>query len=39
MVKYSQLNVHMVSEHGFFEGKDSLYRINPEMIIKSGLLD
>ncbi len=29
-IKYSQLNVHMIREHGFFEGKASRFRLEPE---------
>ncbi len=39
VIKYSQLNVHMIREHGFFEGKDSLYRIDPEILISSIFID
>ena len=33
-IKFSQLNVHMIREHGFFEGKGSLFRLEPEELIK-----
>lgn len=31
---YSQLNVHMIREHGFFEGKGSKFRLEPDYLIK-----
>ena len=34
-MKYTQLSVHMIAEHGFFGGKQSTYRLDPE---KLGLL-
>ena len=33
-IKYSQLNVHMIKEHGFFEGKGSTFRVEPIDIIR-----
>ena len=33
-IRYSQLNVHMIREHGFFEGKGSTFRLEPEVLIK-----
>lgn len=30
---YSQLNVHMIREHGFFEGRGGVFRIEPEELI------
>ena len=29
-IRFSQLNVHMIRAHGFFEGKGSAFRIEPE---------
>jgi len=29
-VRFSQLNVHMIREHGFFEGRGSIFRLEPE---------
>ncbi|PID57215.1 hypothetical protein CSB45_08275 [candidate division KSB3 bacterium] len=31
---YTQLNVHMIRDHGFFEGKGSLYRLEPEEVVE-----
>jgi hypothetical protein len=33
-VMWSDLNIHMIGEHGFFEGKGSTFRIEPERIAK-----
>jgi len=33
-IKYSQLNVHMIREHGFFEGKGRVFRLEPEEVVK-----
>ena len=32
-IRYSQLNVHMIKEHGFFEGKGSTFRLEPEQLM------
>jgi len=32
-IKFSQLNVHMIREHGFFEGKGSTFRLEPEEMV------
>ncbi len=34
MICYSQLNVHMIRNHGFFEGLGSIYRLEPEMLVR-----
>ncbi len=31
---YTQLSVHMIRDHGFFGGKGSVYRLNPEELVK-----
>lgn len=31
---FTDLNIHMIEEHGFYEGKGSLYRLDPETLIK-----
>ena len=31
---YTQLNVHMIRDHGFFEGKGSVYRLEPEELVE-----
>lgn len=33
-IKYSQLNVHMIKEHGFFEGKGSTFRLEPMELVE-----
>ena len=32
--RFSQLNVHMIREHGFFEGKGSLFRLEPRELVR-----
>jgi len=32
--RWSDLNIHLIEKHGFFEGKGSPYRIDPEWIIE-----
>jgi len=31
-IKYTQLSVHMIADHGFFGGKQSTYRLDPEEV-------
>ncbi len=31
---FSQLNVHLIREHGFFEGKGSIFRMEPDEVVK-----
>jgi hypothetical protein len=33
-IRFSQLSVHMIRAHGFFGGKGSLFRIEPEEIVR-----
>ena len=33
-IKWTDLNIHMIAEHSFFEGKGSEFRIEPELIIE-----
>ena len=33
-IKWSDLNIHLIAEHGFFEGKGSTFRIEPKELIK-----
>ncbi|GAK57525.1 hypothetical protein U27_04492 [Candidatus Vecturithrix granuli] len=33
-IRYSQLNVHMIRDHGFFEGKGSAFRLEPEEVVE-----
>jgi hypothetical protein len=32
-IKWSDLNIHMIGGHGFFEGKGSNFRIEPQILI------
>lgn len=34
-ITYTDMNIHCIREHGFFEGKGSFFRINPEYIINT----
>ncbi len=33
-LRYTQLNVHMIRDHGFFEGKGSVFRLEPEEVVE-----
>ena len=33
-ITYTQLNVHMIRDHGFFEGKGSVFRLEPKDVIE-----
>jgi hypothetical protein len=33
-IRWTDLNIHMIAEHGFFEGKGSAFRIEPSELIK-----
>jgi len=33
-IRWTALNIHMIKEHGFFEGKGSPFRLEPETLIK-----
>lgn len=33
-ITYTQLNVHLIRDHGFFEGKGSVFRLEPEDVVK-----
>ena len=33
-IHWSDLSIHFIEEHGFFEGKDSNFRIEPQDLIK-----
>lgn len=39
IVAGSDLNAHLIKEHGFFQGKESGYRTDPEELIKALGLD
>lgn len=30
---WTDLNIHMIEEHGFFEGKGSMFQVEPEMLV------
>ncbi len=32
--QWSDLNIHMIRDHGFFEGRGSYFRIEPEQVLK-----
>lgn len=32
-VRWSDLNIHMIAEHSFFEGRGSAFRIEPEKLV------
>jgi len=32
-IRWSDLNIHLIGEHGFFEGKGSSFRIEPKILI------
>ena len=34
-IQWSDLNIHLIEEHGFFEGKDSPFRIEPGDLIRT----
>lgn len=33
-IHWSDLNIHMIGEHGFFEGKGSMFRIEPADLVR-----
>lgn len=33
VVRWSDLNIHLIKEHGFFEGKGSPFRIEPDVLM------
>lgn len=33
-ITYTEMNIHCIREHGFFEGKGSFFRIEPEAIVE-----
>ncbi|MGD9110302.1 MAG: hypothetical protein PVG93_05130 [Phycisphaerales bacterium] len=34
-IKWSDLNIHLIKEHSFFEGKGSPFRIEPKQLIRA----
>lgn len=33
-IRFTQLNVHMIRDHGFFEGKGSVFRLEPDAVVE-----
>lgn len=33
-ITWTPLNIHMIGEHSFFEGKDSVHRLEPEKLVE-----
>lgn len=33
-IRWSDLNIHLIKEHGFFEGRGSPFRIEPQELVK-----
>jgi hypothetical protein len=33
IIRWSELNIHLIEEHGFFEGRGSAFRIEPRILI------
>jgi hypothetical protein len=34
-IKWTDLNIHLIEQHNFFEGKGSAYRVEPKEVIKA----
>lgn len=34
-VIWTSLNIHLIGVHGFFEGRDSVFRLEPETLVKA----
>jgi len=34
-IQWSDLNIHLIAEHGFFEGRGSKFRIEPKELVKT----
>ena len=34
-VSWTSMNIHLIEEHGFFEGKGSAFRLDPEVLVKA----
>lgn len=34
IIHWADLNIHLIAEHGFFEGRGSAFRIEPEKLIR-----
>jgi hypothetical protein len=33
-LRFTELNVHLIEAHGFYEGKDSAFRVEPAAVVK-----
>lgn len=33
IIRWSELNIHLIEEHGFFEGRGSAFRIEPRVLV------
>jgi hypothetical protein len=33
-IDYTPISIHLIREHGFYQGKGSLYRLDPEEVAK-----
>jgi len=33
-IKWADLSIHLISEHGFFQGKGSTYRLEPKVLVE-----
>lgn len=33
-IVYTELSIHLIKEHGFYQGKGSVYRLDPEKIVQ-----
>ena len=38
-IRWSDLNIHLIGEHGFFEGKGSNFRIEPKELVRVIFID
>lgn len=34
VIRWTDLNIHMIREHGFFEGRGSAYRLDPSELVR-----
>jgi hypothetical protein len=33
-IRWTDLNIHLIAEHGFFEGRGSAFRVEPDKLVK-----
>ncbi len=33
-IRFSQLGIHLIRKHGFFGGKGSVFRVEPEKLVR-----